>query len=443
MNTSQALPPSLYAATARPAPSTPPLDGDKRADVVVIGGGFTGLSTALHLAEQGTKVVVLEANEPGWGASGRNGGQVNPGLKLDPDQVEAKYGPEIGGRLIRFAWGAPEATFALIRRWQIECDARQGGTMRAAYLNRDAKSLRCLAEQCLRRGMPVTFLERDDARRATGTDRYLAILRDANGGDLQPLDYARGLARAAMQVGACIHGATRVAGVRRAGRSWQVRTPSGTVTAKAVVLGTNGYTDELVPGLRRSVVPVFSSITATAPLAGGLADTVLPSRGVLYEAARITVYYRVDKDGRLLMGGRGPQRQNADQARLHHLISYAERLWPGLKGTSWTHAWNGQVALTTDHYPHVHQPEEGLIACLGYNGRGVALSTVMGAEIAKLALGKDPTEIHLPVTPIKPIPLHAFWRVGAMAKLIEFSLARSISASSAGGRASVLFGLAV
>ena len=136
MITRQPLPPSLYAATARPAPDTPPLDGDRRADVVVIGAGFTGLSTALHLAEQGTDVVVLEANEPGWGASGRN-----PGLKPDPDEVEATYGPELGGRMVRFAWSAPEALFTLVRRWQIECDARQGGTLRAAY--RPAMPMRC------------------------------------------------------------------------------------------------------------------------------------------------------------------------------------------------------------------------------------------------------------------------------------------------------------
>src|SRR4051812_33390213 len=127
MTTPEPLPPSLYAATARPGPATPPLDGDTTADVVVIGAGFTGLSTALHLAEQGANVVVLEAHEVGWGASGRNGGQVNPGLKWDPDDVEKTFGPDLGPRLIRFAWGAPETTFSLIRRYQIECDARQGG----------------------------------------------------------------------------------------------------------------------------------------------------------------------------------------------------------------------------------------------------------------------------------------------------------------------------
>ena len=422
MNSPEPLPPSLYAATARPATATPPLDGDARADVVVVGAGFTGLSTALHLAEQGADVIVLESHEPGWGASGRNGGQVNPGLKWDPDDVESKFGPDLGPRLVRFAWGAPEATFALIRRYQIECDARQGGTMRAAYLPRDAENLRRLVEQCQRRGMPVTLLDENAARDATGTSRYLAVLRDASGGDVQPLDYARGLARVAIAAGAKIHGATPVTGLARSATGWNVTTPRGTVTAAAVIAGTNGYSDDLIPGLRRSVVPAFSSIAATEPLEASLADKIMPRGGVLYEAARITTYYRIDKAKRLLMGGRGPQWSDIGLGDLAHLTNYATRLWPDLKSVRWTHAWNGQVAITTDQYPHVHQPQKGLYACVGYNGRGVAFSTVMGAELAKLALGKRAEDIHLPVTAIKPLPLHAFWRVGLTAKLIELRL---------------------
>ena len=416
------LPLSLYAATARPIPVTPHLDGDLRADVVIIGAGFTGLSTALHLVEQGINVVVLEAHEPGWGASGRNGGQVNPGLKWDPDDVEKDFGPDLGPRLVRFAWGASDATFSLIGRHGIECDARQGGTMRAAYLPRDAEAVRRLAEQCQRRGMPVTLLEAEAVHQATGTSRYLAVLRDASGGDVQPLDYARGLAAVAMKVGAKIYGGTLVTKLSVGGKGWIISTPRGRVTADVVIVGTNGYSDNLVRGLKRSVVPVFSSIVATEPLDTTLARRILPIGGVLYEAAGITTYYRVDKARRLLMGGRGPQHSRIDRQALVHLTDYAMRLWPDLKGTAWTHAWNGQLALTADQYPHVHQPQKGLIACVGYNGRGVAFSTVMGSELAKLALGKDPSEIHLPLTPIRPIRMHAFWRIGVAVKQIELRL---------------------
>lgn len=417
--TAPALPPSLYAATARPAPPTPPLDGDARADVLVIGAGFTGLSTALHLAERGVRVIVLDAAEPGWGASGRNGGQVNPGLKPDPDEVERDFGPDLGGRMVRFAWGAPETTFALIRRWQIACDARQGGTLRAAYQPRHADAVRRSAEQGMRRGLPVTLLERDAARAATGHDRYLAVMLDASGGDVQPFDYARGLAGAAQRAGAVVHGGTPVTGLVRDGGTWRATTPRGTVRADKVVLGTNGYTDDLVPGLRRSIVPVFSSIAATAPLAADILAGVMPHRGSLYESGHITVYLRVDQAGRLLIGGRGPQRPIIDHNPVQYLIRYAEKLWPRIAGANWTHGWNGQLAMTKDHYPHIHEPAPGLYACLGYSGRGVALSTAMGGEIAKLASGTPARDVAMPVTSMTPIPFHGFWRFGVMAKVLE------------------------
>ncbi len=417
--TAMPLPPSLYAATARPAPDTPPLDGDAAVDVLVIGGGFTGLSTALHLAERGVRVMVLEAAEPGWGASGRNGGQVNPGLKYDPDEVEAQFGPDLGGRMVRFAWGAPETTFDLIRRWQIECDARQGGTMRAAYQPRHAEGVRRSAEQGMARGMPVTLLEGDAARAATGHARYLAIMLDASGGDVQPLDYARGLAGAAQRAGAIVHGGTPVTALSREGGVWRATTPAGTVRADKVVLGTNGYTGDLWPGLRQSVVPVFSSIAATEPLAPDVVVGIMPHRGSLYESGHITVYLRIDQAGRLLIGGRGPQQPISNHAPVQYLIDYAEKLWPQIKGAAWTHGWNGQLAMTKDHYPHIHEPAPGLYACLGYNGRGVALATAMGGEMAKLATGTPARDIAMPVTPIRPIAFHGFWKIGVMAKVLE------------------------
>ncbi len=365
---------------------------------------------------------MLDAAEPGWGASGRNGGQVNPGLKPDPDEVEAEFGPELGARLVAFGWGAAEATFALIRRWQIACEARQGGTLRAAAGGpRHAEGVRRSAEQGMRRGLPVTLLEGDAAREATGHGRYRAIMRDASGGDLQPLDYARGLAEAAQRAGAAIHGASRVTALTRegGGRRWRATTPRGAVRAETVVLGTNGYTDDLWPGLRRSIVPVFSSIAATAPLPAAVAAGIMPMRASLYESGHVTVYLRIDQAGRLLIGGRGPQRPIGDPGPVRYLVRYAERLWPQLAGAAWTHGWNGQLAMTTDHYPHLHEAAPGLLACLGYNGRGVALATAMGGEIARLATGTPARDIALPVTPIRPIPLHGFWRLGVVAKVLE------------------------
>jgi glycine/D-amino acid oxidase-like deaminating enzyme len=410
------LPPSLYAETAIPAMPTPPLSGETRAEICVIGGGFTGLSCALHLAEAGRDVILIEAEEPGWGASGRNGGQVNPGLKPDPDQVIADHGEDLGGRMLELSYGAPDAVFELIRRHQIQCEARQEGTIRAAIDVNNAEDVRRTAEQCAKRGWPVEYLDADAIAKLTGTARYAGAMLDRRGGDVQPLSYARGLARAAIQAGARVHGGTPAMALTQADGAWRVAVPGGAITAAHMVLATNGYTGDLWPGLRQSVVPVFSSIAATAPLDEAVARKIMPLRASLYEAGNITVYYRLDQQNRLLMGGRGPQRPITDTAPIQYLKDYAERLWPEIKGVAWTHGWNGQLAMTKDHYPHLHEPAPGLLAGLGYNGRGVAMGTAMGRQLARRILGE---RVDMPVTPIRPIAFHRFWRIGVAAKVLQ------------------------
>jgi glycine/D-amino acid oxidase-like deaminating enzyme len=417
--------PNLYRDTAEPAAATPPLDGDTRADVAVVGGGFTGLSTALHLAEKGAKVVLLEAEEPGWGASGRNGGQVNPGLKHDPDTVERDFGPDLGQRMNALAGGAPSFVFDLIRRHGISCEARQNGTLRAAIAPKHAAAVRVTADQWRRRQAPVELLGGKEVAELTGTNRYQVALFDRRGGDVNPLSYARGLARAAMGAGASVHGGTRATSLKKAGDLWQVAAASGTVTAQHVVLATNGYTDDLWPGLRRSVVPLFGAIAATAPLPETLARSIMPGRAVLYESGAITVYYRVDGGGRLLIGGRGPMSEVTSTTPLTHLLDYAVTLWPELEGIAWTHAWGGRLAMTQDSYPHLHEPARGIVACLAYNGRGVAMATRMGALLAKRIL--DPVgECDMPITELKPIALHALWPLAVRAAILRGRISDSL-----------------
>ncbi|SHJ57700.1 Glycine/D-amino acid oxidase [Bradyrhizobium lablabi] len=407
-----ALPPSLYADTAVAPVPTPPLDADKNVSVAIIGGGFAGLSTALHLAEQGTDTIVLEAQEPGWGASGNNGGQLNPGLKLDPDTIEANFGADLGPRMIAFAYNTPVFTLDLIRRLGIACEARQNGTLRAAYHETNAAAVEDTAKQCIRRGMPVSVLDRNAVLEATGTDRYVRAMLDRRGGDLQPLSYARGLARAALAAGAAIHGQTPATSLRREAGRWRIETPRAVVRAEKVLIATNGFTDDLWPGLRRTIVPVFSSITATEPLREDVARKIMPTRSVLYESGHITVYYRIDASNRLLMGGRGPMQWIRDPSAVAYLMRYASRLWPALRGVRWTHGWNSRLAMTADHYPHIHEPGPGALVYLGCNGRGVALATAMGSQLARRLIGGETAGIDMPITSPKPIRFHAFWPVG-------------------------------
>ncbi|HYB10309.1 MAG TPA: FAD-dependent oxidoreductase [Alphaproteobacteria bacterium] len=411
------LPPSLYADTARAPVSAPALERDCTVSVAVVGAGYTGLSTALHLAQAGVDTVAIDAHEPGWGASGRNGGQVNPGLKHDPDEVERDFGPDLGRRMVALAGSAPQAVFDLVERHRIDCEAKQSGTIRAAVAASSLERVRAAAQQWLARGAPVEFLDADAAARATGTRRYRGAFLDRRGGSVNPLGYARGLADAAGKAGAGIYGATPALKLKRDGKFWQIETPSATIRAEQVVIGTNGYTDGLWPRLRESIVPLYTAIAATEPLQPSVAAQIMPTRSVLYEQSNFYAYYRIDAQGRFLIGGRSHLGDRSRPEHFRHLIDYAVKLFPQLRGVRWTHFWNGQVAITTDHYPHIHEPASGLRIGLGYNGRGIAMATEMGRLLAKRTLGAAKTEIDFPITGIKPMPFHSLWPAYVEARL--------------------------
>jgi glycine/D-amino acid oxidase-like deaminating enzyme len=403
---------SLWTATATPAPDCPPLDGSERADVCVVGGGFTGLSAALHLAEGGAEVVLLEASEPGFGASGRNGGQVIPGLKLDPDEIEAQFGGDRGVRLVEQVGGAADLVFDLVRRHGIACDARQDGWIKAAHSPGALREVLRSAQQWSRRGAAVDELDRGRIAELTGTDGYVGGWVDHRGGVVQPLSYARGLARAAQRCGARVHGGTLVSFVRRQGTAWAVESPGGSVLAAQVILATNAYTDlasSLWPGLRETVIPVYSYIVATAPLPEALRRAILPKGHAVSDTRRLLRYFRLDPAGRMVMGGRGKFRESRDRADYRAVVRNAVELYPQLRDREWEFVWGGRVALTLDHMPHLHELAPGVHAGLGYNGRGVAMATLMGKWLALRAYGAGEGDVPFPATPPRPVPLHR-WR---------------------------------
>ena len=405
-------PNSLWAATATPAAAPQPLQGEQRADVCVIGGGFTGLSAALHAAEGGASVVVLEAGRVGSGASGRNGGQVIPGLKLDPRELETTFGAERGSRLTELVGGAADYVFDLVRRHRIECDARQDGWLKACHSATALRAAILTARDWSRLGAAVEEIDRGRIAELTGTDAYLGGFVDHRGGVVQPLSYTRGLARAAEQAGARIHERSPAATPRRDGDSWMVSTPSGSVRAAQVIIGTNGYTDLAGargpwPKLARTVIPVYSYIAATRPLSDDLRQTILPKGQAVSDSRRLLRYFRLDAAGRLLMGGRGAMRESADRSDYASIVGSALELYPALRGTVWEFVWGGKVAVTLDHLPHLHELAPGVHAAVGYNGRGVAMATVMGKVLADRVLGRGAPVF--PESPLRPVPLHR-WR---------------------------------
>ena len=414
-----APPASAWTGGAEPLPDTRPLEGDRRADVVVVGAGYTGLSAALHLAERGVEVVVLDAAEPGWGASGRNGGQIIPGLKHDPDELERRFGDETGRRMWEIAGGAADVVFDLVARHKIACHAERCGWIAAAPHTAALESLRSRTEQWQRRGAPVELLDAGRIAELTGATGYVGGMLDRRAGALQPLAFVRGLARAAREAGAAIHERSAVERLASAGEGWRVETAAGQVTARRVILATNAYTDDLWPGLRRTMLPVQSYQVATRPLPEDVRRRVLPGGQVVSDLRRILFYFRLDPEGRLLMGGRGPLDDRGDPALFARLEAVARRLFPQIGAAAWEHRWSGRVALTADHLPHLHEPRPGVLIGLGYNGRGVAMATVMGKLLADRAFGASSAAIGWPVTPVEPIPLHG-WRLPAMALVVHW-----------------------
>ncbi|GHF57001.1 NAD(P)/FAD-dependent oxidoreductase [Seohaeicola zhoushanensis] len=413
---------SLWSATANPAPDCPPLVTETDADVVVIGGGYTGLSAALRLAEAGRSVALLEAESPGWGASGRNGGQVNPGLKEDPEAIEARFGAEMGARMVRASGEAGQAVFDLIDRLGIRCDPVRAGWIRAAHNGRALEALRETARQWQARGAPLRMLDREEIAAMIGTGVYCGGLIDPRGGNLHPLNYALGLAMAAQAAGARIHGQSRVRAVTREGGGYRVSTVRGIVRARRVLVCTNGYTGDLIPGLAQSVVPVRSVQVATAPLGDNVLRSVLPGRQAPSDTRRLLLYYRLDAQGRFIMGGRGAYDEAGTRRQFQALRRATETMFPQLGPVTWAHAWGGFVAMTLDHYPHLNRVGDGILAGLGYNGRGVATATVMGRVMADWALGRPEEALDFPVTPLRPIPMHGLRRLGVRAALLKNQL---------------------
>jgi glycine/D-amino acid oxidase-like deaminating enzyme len=419
------------APFARP----PELLADARADILVIGAGYTGLSAALHAAAAGRDVVVLEAGEMGEGGSGLNGGQVIAGLKHDPDMLESVYGERVGAQLVHCSASAPDMVFDLIRRHAIECDAVRAGWLQLAVSERHLESLVRRAAQWRSRGADVAVLSDREAAKLTGTSRYCGGWIDRRGGTVQPLAYLLGLARAALARGTRLFIRSRAARLSRRGGEWCVETPQHSVTARTVVVATDAYTDRAFDALRRTVIAVPSIQVATAPLPQALRASILPQGQSVSDTQRILRYFRLDASGRLVLGTRGSYGDVPIPAGVRAHEHAVRELYPALSALPLEYRWGGFVAMTRDGIPHLHEPAPGLLAGLGYNGRGIAMATAMGRLLARRALGEASESLGFPLTVVRPIRLHALSRMGARATIrylrardaLERGLRRSVS----------------
>ena len=411
----------LWEASAPPAPDTVPLRGRVTVDVAVVGAGFTGLSAALHLAEGGRSVAVLEACEIGFGASGRNVGLVNAGLWVMPQELPQRLGATHGTRLLQTLGDAPSAVFDLVARHGIECEAQRHGTLHCAVGPRGLASLRQRAEQWQRLSAPVRLLDAAETAARTGTSAYGGALLDLRAGTIQPLAYVRGLARAAMVAGAAVHSNSPVVAIEDLATGWRLTTrEGGLVDATWIVVASNAYAmpggpwPELSGELVR--MPYFNM--ATPPLPESLRRAILPGGEGAWDTRTILSSFRLDQAGRLVFGSIGALRGTGHAIHRGWGRRALARLFPPLRDIGFEHEWYGWIGTTTDALPRFHRLARNVVSFGGYNGRGIAPGTVFGRELARLVLGEVDVEgLSLPDSAIasfgwKPLR-EAFYEAGA------------------------------
>lgn len=380
-------PQGFYAASAHPAPERAPLNGTLKADIGVVGGGYTGLSAALHLAQAGAKVVLLEAQSVGFAASGRNGGQIHSGHRKDQAELETWLGEVHARALWDIAEEAKSTVRALVRSHAIDCGLKDGLVIAA----HNRAMARALAEDgdhlTTRYGYAkARMMDAAETARQLGTDIYPAARMDMGGGHLHPLNFARGLAAAAEKAGARIFEHSPVLSLDEEAAGVSLRGDEGFVAADRVLLATDAFTAELAPSLAKYIGQLESFIIATAPLGDALNAQVLPSDAAVADTRHVLDYYRKSEDGRMLFAGRESYwrvPEDIESVVRPRML----RVYPMLERVPVEYGWCGTVGITATRMPHFGRLSPRILFAHGYSGQGVALATMGGRLMAEAVLG--------------------------------------------------------
>lgn len=423
------LPRTVFTAGAGAPLSQPRLSGSETADAVVIGGGFVGSSAALHLTEMGRSVVLIEANEIGWGSAGRNAGHVAPhATKLSPRQLTEVYGPVYGPRLAETGAGAPQFVMDLADRLGIDISVVRGGILTAAHTEAAARRLQSETGFLEGTRADVGYLSASEMEKSFGVSHYFGAMLDRRGITINPLAFVRGLARAAIGKGARVYEHTQMREMRRVGDAWLVRTDQGEVKARHVLLCTNAYTDDTWPGLKRTIVPVRLYLGWTKPLSDAAREKILPGISAMIDTRRLPVAMRVHPDGRLQFGaglpGFGPVRTPDVAKRLAGL----KEMVPALADAEVEGWWSGWVTRGIADGWRLHQLAPGLLTAIGCNGRGVAMGPIMGRELARYVSGVPAQDLIVPLSPVKTIPWYSWHQFLGRRAIQVYSLLDRIDA---------------
>jgi glycine/D-amino acid oxidase-like deaminating enzyme len=389
----------LWRASTRETSDASPLDRDMTADLVIVGGGFTGLSAALEAASRGASVCVLEAEIVGHGGSGRNVGLVNAGLWLTPDTVIGHLGQTAGQRLIETLGDAPRRVFSLIEREGIDCEATRKGTLHLAHSEAGFRDLEERCRQGNKHGAPLQLLGADETARRTGTSTYRGALLDPRAGTIQPFSYCRGLARAATAKGASVYSRSPVSAIVRRNDMWAVSANGYTVRADRLLVATNAYQLGIEAPFKPHYTPVSYCQFATEPMPYSVRSQFLPGGEGCWDTATVMSSFRTDQAGRMIVGGIGNTEGPGSAVHRAWARRKLKRLFPAIGDLKFEHVWRGRIAMTDDHIPKIVAFGPKAYACFGYSGRGIAPGTVFGTQTAAALLEDSPEP--LPIAPLQ------------------------------------------
>lgn len=375
-----------------------PLNQDQVSDICIIGGGFTGLSAAIHLAEQGKSVTLLEAHHIAYGGSGRNVGLVNAGTWNKPDFMVDILGKEMGESLISALGDAPKLVFSIIDKYNIDAQQMPVGTLHMAHSKKGIPELEDRYEQLIKRGANVELLRGEKIEEYSGSKNIPAALLDHRAGTINPYAYAIGLAKTAKKLGVKIFENTPVSTVNGVKKGeWEVVALGHKIKSEKVIIATNAYAEGELEVYREAVYSGGYYQVASAPLVGENAKSVLPYKQGSWDTRMVLSSIRLDKDNRLILGSMG----TAYNKPAWYLKSWADRIqqhyFPQLgKKMEWEYTWCGRIGFTDNHTPKIFEPAEGLIAVIGYNGRGITTGTLIGKLFADYFLTDGEVEIPIP-----------------------------------------------
>ena len=403
---------SLWADTAEPLPAFPKLAGEVKADVVIIGAGYTGLSAAHHIAKSGLSPVVLEANHPGWGASGRNGGVITAKFRLSFRDIDAAHGRAMARRMYEIAHDSVEMVDELVSEFGItSARLTRSGQVKAAHNQATLNSAIDEAEWMKREmgDTEVRILDAHQVREETGSRGFVGGVLNPGSGGIHPLNYLRGLAKGVARRGVPIFQESPVLGLRRDGDGVIAETPGGSVRARQAIIATNSYSDltSATARLQRTLVPFRSALIATEKLSPNLAGSLMPTGRTYTETKRMIRWFR-KVDDRVIFGGRGAFGKQDSESAFDALRKAMVGIFPELADIPLAFKWSGLVAMTLDSVPHVGRLDDRTLYSVGYNGAGVAMSSLMGRYLAALVRGENVDLGLLDAGRLKTIPFYAF-----------------------------------